>query len=787
MARLYAIATIRPTLLLTVAVLSYLNVVRGRALPAGISDHLVWLPTVVLCALGAGLAGRIDEASRTAWICLLSWLTAATTVTVGCFGRLLFAILRVRRLREPEAPDDSQPHPARLLQSFWPNTSSLSTSFVRTIGRTSSSSASPSSRLSFVSRPSLEADPFARSPTPASTRHLLDRSASSSPQSLQLGTWNDRGRHDILTFEEIDAGKVPGQKVRHSTESNASPHPTASSVTRSAPEPAFRHSPQVELSASEAFGALVRVGGHLATATTSYALSITFVAYGSIGSSPSAGASYLLILGLCLPSLFLAWQTAASEGIWPSSSRTGSRSNADNASVDMRERSASRASTVGTYKESSCVDTVCTPQAAALASASRTHDFGVDSDETAHARSPALTPPAEAVPAPFNRDEAGIAGIATDANSQDTLIALSLLRSRKARSLYFDSSPDAGMHLVASELGVLAPAAGSGSSASEVKVHEKGPVEIDALTAHILPQLVPSLRIGSGVQIAPNSSASDRRRSLPIASLLDAPRGRSVLLRPKRNRSLPALSFTPPEPEPELDAGRAAEISRRTSGAPSLLSSPDRDRERTETDSSVSGFVLLDNETDESEASSEEEDPRTGTIHCATLRPVSRGSSVSFYGPTLSRHVTAMSLDSAASLTTTCESSTASLTFPERLSWGVWQDRAIVFDSELARRLSGSSAPSAPFAASPQPTATSNRRKDQPRPASWASSLCEMLESSLASADQDVIDSPSYRLSRIVQRDIVDETDENERTAAAIRRRTRPLSALGASPMRKMR
>jgi hypothetical protein len=220
-------------------------------------------------------------------------LTAIVSAATASFGRLLLAILRVRR--QSTSDQHSQQHSSSFLQTYHPNTSSLSTSFVRSIGRSTSTLNLPLSPVPEPQSRLSTADFFARSPTPGSCHNLIDRSTTSSPpHSIQLGPRLNWAAHEVLTLDES---------------------PSAGPAERS---PSSSSSPAVELSAREARGALIRIGGHLVSALASYAMVAPFILDRGLqaASTSSHGLVYSLIIGVCLPSAILAWQCAASDGFW---------------------------------------------------------------------------------------------------------------------------------------------------------------------------------------------------------------------------------------------------------------------------------------------------------------------------------------------------------------------------------------------------------------------------------------------------------------------------------------
>lgn len=260
-----------------------------------------------------------------------------------------------------------------LLTGFYPDMSTLSASFVRSIGRSTDSlarDASPTSdshALPSTSpfRLSSETDRYSRSPTPGSLRYLLDRSTTSSPYSLQLGPRVGGEDHEVITLgrsagADDDAASIASFASRVSTRG-----PGALKLQQAwegQNRPGSGHAPHVGLSEQEARGALIRVGGHLVGAIISYALVAPFVFSRSLegGSLRLPAADYGLICGIALPSTILAWQCAASQGIWFRSASSATARAAspaptdmttDHVVVDMEERPESQASTIRSYKD----------------------------------------------------------------------------------------------------------------------------------------------------------------------------------------------------------------------------------------------------------------------------------------------------------------------------------------------------------------------------------------------------------------------------------------------------
>ncbi|BGP67231.1 hypothetical protein NBRC10513v2_000549 [Rhodotorula toruloides] len=410
-ARIYLTTTARPTLLLVVAVLSYANVCLGRSIALGKADWIVWAPALLVYAVGGGLAALPKVGGSNVWIGLISWLSLVTAVVTICFGRLLVAILRVRRITQCEqisrfaVEQDKMVSPADLpygnyFPTFHNNFSGLSTSFVNSIGRSSSTVNLPphpdkapslfEGKASTPSRASTEDGDYDyrhdfRSQTPGSTYGLLDRSASalsgrSTPQlGPRLHIYEDA--HEILEFDQdkADSQTTTSRRSISSIVSRASTYLSpggfvAGSAVRNAVKvqeawggqtpPGTGHSPAAELSSKEARGALVRIGGHLASCLLGYAFVSPFVISRLVHPSASVPlvASILLVIGVCQPGVILAWQCWSSEGFWfhrphppiPTSSSALALEKlevvVENEKSDFRAQS--RASTVRTYKDS---------------------------------------------------------------------------------------------------------------------------------------------------------------------------------------------------------------------------------------------------------------------------------------------------------------------------------------------------------------------------------------------------------------------------------------------------
>jgi len=226
-----------------------------------------------------------------------------------CFSRLLLAILRVRSLSRraqvdasgssPSISEYDLPYHQRYSLTFHPNFSNLSTNFVNTIGR---SSRGPPRHV-INSRNSIDSDPFQRSrdlreefnsgrdfrsPTPGSSQGLLDRSMAATPASDLSQSTKRRTPHqeeEVAEVLEIAPSRRSSESIGGgSIASRASTYLAAggfvgnSAVRQAIIREAWRdqdppgtgHSPKVELSEKEARGAIIRLGGHLASSLLSY-------------------------------------------------------------------------------------------------------------------------------------------------------------------------------------------------------------------------------------------------------------------------------------------------------------------------------------------------------------------------------------------------------------------------------------------------------------------------------------------------------------------------------------
>ncbi|KWU46622.1 hypothetical protein RHOSPDRAFT_31437 [Rhodotorula sp. JG-1b] len=668
--------TARPTLLLSIACLSYLNVVRGRQVPLRKWSSVVWVPALGLCAGGAGFAALAPEGSRTVWIALATWLTIITSLTTASFGRLLLAILRVRR--QSSSDQHSQGQSSSFSQTSHPDTSSLSTSLVHSIGRSTSTLSLPLSPVPEPQSRLSTAEFFARSPIPGSCHNLIDRSTTSLPPHsiIQLGPRLNREAHEVLTLEE---SPLSGP---------AEPSPRSSSA------------PAVELSAREARGALIRIGGHLVSALASYALVAPFTLDRCLqaGSASSHELVYALFIGVCLPSGILAWQSAASDGFWvpsvtPTPSEVATVDEIDPSDYTVNAHEGFQSQEPSWRVHGDCAEIGIQPDGV-MSSPTRRGSFGraismlsthpklqlLPQHTRTISRSTALRPSASharlrslhlpglvsalpasdaQLPIPRCATPATIAGhqvatpIPKPATKQEIQVAQSLLNSRKTRSMLLERSgsvhacPTFQTRPEHAEFGLLphnSPAEEVSTDSARKKVPSI-PVEIDFLAAQMLPKLVPSIKVGANVKIT--TASMSRRPSFPLqpanqaaGDLDERPvQGTKRRFSTLRNHSLPTLSFMMRLPSGPLDLdppctrreASPERVVREEDGGSSSADTADTD---SLAELSVSGFVLLPTpseygEDSSSSSSEEEDDPRTGTIHCATLCPVSRSSSAS--------------------------------------------------------------------------------------------------------------------------------------------------------------
>ena len=224
------------------------------------------------------------------------------------------------------------------------------------------------------------------------------------------------------------------------------------------------------------------------------------------------------------------------------------------------------------------------------------------------------------------------------ATKQEIQIAQSLLNSRKTRSMVLERSgsahacPTFQTRPEQAEFGLLprnSPAEEVSTDSATKKVPSH-PVEIDFLSAQMLPKLVPSIKVGANVKIVDTTASISRRRSLPLQAanqttggFHEGPvQGSKRRFSTLRNHSLPSLSFTKrlPSGPSDLDPSSAkhgvstvrvvmeqdGQISCRVSAAETASLA----------ESSVSGFVLLPTPSEDGEDSSSSS-PRSKT----TLAP----------------------------------------------------------------------------------------------------------------------------------------------------------------------
>lgn len=309
----------------------------------------------------------------------------------ACFGRLLVAILRVRRLQireqafsrfaseqEKVVSQADLPYPS--LPAWRNKFSDLSPSFLARIGHSSSSvnlvshqvlpfTSDTRSAVSYAhSRASTEVPDELdyyyqfRSPTPGSSKGLLDRSATSTPaypasrpvtpgvdfeideapevlgESSEQGTVKEDARNSFSSFASRASTYLqPGGFLANGAVRTAINNSRVKEAWQGQEPPGTGHSKSVELSQQEMRGALVRIGGHAVssllayvrprpfssrrtclTSLSSQALVSPFVFLRAVHPSSAAPliVSILLSLGICHSSLILAWQVMQSEGFW---------------------------------------------------------------------------------------------------------------------------------------------------------------------------------------------------------------------------------------------------------------------------------------------------------------------------------------------------------------------------------------------------------------------------------------------------------------------------------------
>lgn len=285
---------------------------------------------------------------------MLSWYY----VVVFCFGRLLIAILRVRRSTVNQDDIRARSSSTNLSNEYLPsirsNFSEISASFISTIGRNRQDRSFPDDERPSFTQSEIRAvevdnnesqisisryDP--RSPTPGSSSNLLaqlydqDPFAPTTPMSALSPTPPHNANdlisttpdHVTLSFETLPRPSV-GSYNSVSSYSLAPGGYIGRSATREAmknaiwgntAQPGSGSSP-IQLSQKEARSALIRLGGHLISALLSFSFISPFLFTNFIDKSASSSSltipSILLIIGICQPSIVLAIQSYLSEGAW---------------------------------------------------------------------------------------------------------------------------------------------------------------------------------------------------------------------------------------------------------------------------------------------------------------------------------------------------------------------------------------------------------------------------------------------------------------------------------------
>ncbi|KAI5479176.1 hypothetical protein MNV49_004037 [Pseudohyphozyma bogoriensis] len=627
--RLYLACTARPTFLLVVALLSYANVVQGKSIALGTLDWIVWLPAILILGLGAGLAALATVGSKDVWIGLIVWETTVTAIVVLCFGRLLVAIMRVRKWTEQHAAtspwakeqerimSEKSPSHHKTASSFLPpihaNFSGISASFISTIGtRRRSESASNSlashsvDQLSFSAshapavsynptRPSVEDGRDFRSPTPGSTHHLLptktDHSlaspasnASQTPKANR-GVFYDQQQRtpegQPMSFEELPRPST-SSLASGSTYLNAGGF-VGSAATRQAIATSASWGtstapgsggPKVVLSKREGRGAMIRIGGHLAGCLFGYALACPylFMRLKSPGTEPPLFASVLLAAAVTQPAVVLAIQCWLSEGFWFShepppvltSSSASVLEASHHATIDMEEEPQSAGSGFRPLsKRSDSMPGMATS--------------GIDiepSQKGRVGRAMSMIAPHPKLHVLPNTEESStsayVARKASSISGHVRLRSLTLAKtslgpiekqrtrsgSRASRNTFagFENRskdtvidiPDHGVRLRQFSLspGVAVPKPTHSPKTAPADL------TIDFLSSKVLPQLVPSVKVGRNTPVEPENAPLKTRRRSSVGNEL-ASQGRPQVAstsgkRSKnvRNLSLPGISST---------------------------------------------------------------------------------------------------------------------------------------------------------------------------------------------------------------------------------------------------
>ncbi|KAK4058074.1 hypothetical protein OIO90_000813 [Microbotryomycetes sp. JL221] len=581
--------------------------------------------------------------------------------------------------------------------------------------------------------PSIESDAaqqqdHLRSTTPHSATRLLSNTlrpsiSRSSESSIYLASFQDamsafdfdppstnRNDHEVLSFDIVSRPSV-GSLTSSSTQATGARGCVSSSSSRDdalrqvwgrSPAPGTGHSAiSVELSSSEARGAMLRLGGHLLSSVLLVAFVSPFITALACRRKPSLVCAILLVFGICQPSLVLLLQCWASEGFWfsnetspplKSSAAADFADNETKVSCDKRgpsledvlnlPRSTSAMSTYYAYSKSNTTLPGIDPHGLDCRPESKT-SFG-------RALSMVQTHPKLLVLSNVT-DESSVSTATTSATASHARSHLRLRSLTLPKTL----AQSATSHAVSRSMdssAVTVPSAtviAANGRASPVPLRTVGNDEaitkallttkkgqdddaprncavdtenlsndlsIDFLSSKVLPRLVPSVVIGSSTIVRPESSTQSQTREVVEANWTST-RNRSETIpfgypfnrppRNVRNLSLPILSVTKASTigsRMDEESLRSSEQSPATPSKKRLsldrrgIDDDGNEEKQISSDSRISWSSLesdsFDNlqqedNTISSTASSislAQDDVHTSTIQCATVKPIGRNS-----------------------------------------------------------------------------------------------------------------------------------------------------------------
>ncbi|KAM0793201.1 hypothetical protein ACM66B_000671 [Microbotryomycetes sp. NB124-2] len=689
-ARLAFICTVRTTLMMAVASISYINVARGTSISLGRADWLIWVPCSIALATGAALASLARNDSSRASLGIIAWLAISNVTTVLCFGRLLVAIVRVRSVtRQQELLPWSHERavvPGRrskwsAVVAFLPpihaTFSGLSSTFVRTIGLSKSSVQQPQSSQASQASVSFDMTREAsyqaqiagrrdmRSATPHSATGLLtsnrlrptltrstdaDSFLSRRHEMTSFDVTHHSNDHEILDFDTVSRPSIGSL----ASASKLATGPGGSRASRTSREEVLqeawgcspvpgtgtgRSTISVELSSSEARGAILRLGGHLLSSILGFSLLLPLLVRRARQlTGNNLPYAVLLVLGVCQHSFVLTLQCWASDGFWYSAKQqaksTGTPSEQERAvsPETILERPASAMSTYYAYSKSNVTLPGIDPSGTDCSTGTKS-SFGralsmiqthpklmVLSDPNEQSASSSATAPRpqshlrlrslnlpKAVDAAFNAH-----AVSKSLDSTAVLASGPIDQGPLLRSIGYDEA------LVRALLDKMRRHENARRSPATESCHPSEPTDlsIDFLSASILPRLVPSVVIGPSTVVKPEPPSTKRPRSSTMNEIsppFGYPSHRAA--RNIRNLSLPILSVTK----------ASTKGSTETRLSDQDLNSPLKDARANGRFETRLEQALQSTETIESEFD-EQDDVDTSTIQCATVKPVTRNS-----------------------------------------------------------------------------------------------------------------------------------------------------------------